>query len=95
MCSSDLAAGGTLVGGNGADLLVGQGGNDSLNGGAGKDVLVGNDATGASLASKRPQASFSVGASGGDLYVFYVPEPALTGAAVLGLSLLIRSRRRR
>ncbi|MFM7206915.1 MAG: hypothetical protein ACKO4T_09635, partial [Planctomycetaceae bacterium] len=59
------------------------------------NVLVGNDATGASLASKRPQGSFTVGASGGDLYVFYVPEPVLTGFAPVGLSLLVLRRRRR
>jgi hypothetical protein len=59
------------------------------------NVLVGNDATGASLSSSRPSASFTVGQQSGDMYVFYVPEPraALPAiAAALGAWLLRRRR---
>lgn len=59
------------------------------------NVLVGNDATGASLSSSRPSASFTVGQQSGDMYVFYVPEPraALPAiAAALGACLLRRRR---
>ena len=59
------------------------------------NVLAGNDINGASLATKRPGASFSVAAQGGDLYVVYVPEPSLLAAGVAGLGLVLVIRRRR
>lgn len=61
-------------------------------------LLVGTDATGASLASKRPDASFSVASSGGDLTIEYVivPEPGVIVLAVSGFVLagIARARRR-
>ena len=58
------------------------------------NVLVGNDATGASLATARPGSTFSVVSQGGDLYVTYVPEPAvgLLGIGVLVGGLWLRGR---
>lgn len=59
------------------------------------NVLVGNDSTGASLGSKRPGATFTTTAQGGDLYVVYVPEPSLLAAGAAGLGVLLVVRRRR
>jgi len=59
-------------------------------------VLVGNDSTGAALATARPNASFSIANSGGDLVLNYqaVPEPGTWGLLGAGLAALAALGRR-
>jgi fibronectin-binding autotransporter adhesin len=76
------------------DVLGGASWNGSLFGA----LVVGNDTLGRSLASVRPDASFSVTQSGGDLVLTYaiVPEPAaltLVVGAVASLAVACRRRR--
>jgi hypothetical protein len=48
-----------------------------------------NDATGASLATARSGASFSIAQVGSDVVVNYIPEPSSSSLMLLGLSGLI------
>lgn len=58
------------------------------------NVLVGNDSTGTALATARPQSSFAVTSSGGNLSVVYVPEPSILAVTAGGLALVLAIRRR-
>ena len=59
------------------------------------NVLVGNDVTGAALATARPSSTFAVTTQGGDLYVVYVPEPALALVGIAALAGMLRCGSRR
>jgi autotransporter-associated beta strand protein len=73
-------------------------GSSSWNGSLFGTISWGNDSTGASLVSKRPNASFAVSQTGGDLVLTYlaVPEPstlALAGVGLAASAWLLRRRR--